>query len=446
MAAPTTAAPPIDMHGGAGYGLPSSSSAASSSSSSLPMQQTRHARRLYVGGLEGVPEHEIAAFFNDIIRSAVVRPFPPGTQPVVSVYLNTERKFAFVDLVSIELTNAMLRVPDAGLLYRGRTLKIKRPKDYNAALVPADLVERCEELDLSRLPLAAPLQGGGGMVVGGAAGGLGGAKAPLPGGKGTKDSIYRIFVGNIPVQLGEEGLRDLLTAFGPLLTFTVIRGPDGALKGYAFCEYENSDVTDTVVQALNGLKVGDRSITVSRAKAGTGGGGGGGGAAAGGAAGSFAGGAAPAFRPPSSFSGSNNIPLGAPAYGAAPAPMDPYGAGAGGAAAVYPPAQYGAAGGGGYYPPPPMPPQQQQYQLPPPLPPAPQHHHQQAPSAHQPAAGIPNVLVPQGIPGRVVCLENMVAPEELADDGEYRDIVADITEECSKYGAVEAKVSDWRGH
>ena len=47
---------------------------------------------------------------------------------------------------------------------------------------------------------------------------------------------------------------------------------------------------------------------------------------------------------------------------------------------------------------------------------------------------------PRGAPSRVLCLEGMVTQAELADDDEYRDIVADISEECSKYGALQLKV------
>lgn len=36
----------------------------------------------------------------------------------------------------------------------------------------------------------------------------------------------------------------------------------------------------------------------------------------------------------------------------------------------------------------------------------------------------------------VLCLMNMVIPEELQDEEEYEDIMEDIREECSKYGAV----------
>lgn len=43
-----------------------------------------------------------------------------------------------------------------------------------------------------------------------------------------------------------------------------------------------------------------------------------------------------------------------------------------------------------------------------------------------------------GIPTEVLCLMNMVAPEELLDDEEYEDIVEDVRDECSKYGQVKS--------
>lgn len=43
-----------------------------------------------------------------------------------------------------------------------------------------------------------------------------------------------------------------------------------------------------------------------------------------------------------------------------------------------------------------------------------------------------------GLPTEVLCLMNMVAPEELLDDEEYEEIVEDVREECSKYGQVKS--------
>lgn len=43
-----------------------------------------------------------------------------------------------------------------------------------------------------------------------------------------------------------------------------------------------------------------------------------------------------------------------------------------------------------------------------------------------------------GIPTEVLCLMNMVSPEELLDDEEYEEIVEDVRDECSKYGQVKS--------
>ncbi|XP_013782446.1 splicing factor U2AF 50 kDa subunit-like [Limulus polyphemus] len=43
-----------------------------------------------------------------------------------------------------------------------------------------------------------------------------------------------------------------------------------------------------------------------------------------------------------------------------------------------------------------------------------------------------------GPPTEVLCLMNMVMPEELQDEEEYEDILEDIKEECNKYGVVKS--------
>lgn len=40
------------------------------------------------------------------------------------------------------------------------------------------------------------------------------------------------------------------------------------------------------------------------------------------------------------------------------------------------------------------------------------------------------------MPTEVLCLLNMVTPDELVDEEEYDDILEDIREECGKYGPV----------
>lgn len=53
--------------------------------------------------------------------------------------------------------------------------------------------------------------------------------------------------------------------------------------------------------------------------------------------------------------------------------------------------------------------------------------------------GMPMNMVSMGTSGpatEVLCLMNMVTPDELKDEEEYDDILEDIKEECGKYGIV----------
>lgn len=47
-----------------------------------------------------------------------------------------------------------------------------------------------------------------------------------------------------------------------------------------------------------------------------------------------------------------------------------------------------------------------------------------------------SMLGTSGPPTEVLCLLNMVTPDELRDEEEYEDILEDIKEECNKYGVV----------
>ena len=50
------------------------------------MQQTRHARRLYVGGIPpGTTEAEVAMFFTEVIYKALPKGHPEADSPVIQV-------------------------------------------------------------------------------------------------------------------------------------------------------------------------------------------------------------------------------------------------------------------------------------------------------------------------------------------------------------------------
>ncbi|KAG3174715.1 hypothetical protein PI126_g211 [Phytophthora idaei] len=210
-------------HPGPGYGFSSGMS-----------QQTRHARRLYVGGIGEISEPEITAFFNDVIDRALGEKQEGGS--VVSVYINRERHFAFVELRSIELTTACMNLD--GVSYNGQPLKIRRPNDYNPATVPKDLGP-IPQLNLAALGIVSTT---------------------------VSDGPGKIFIGGLPYHLNEEQVKELLQAFGPLRSFHLVKELSSNLsKGYGFCEYMDINVTDAACLGLNDMRLGDKTLTVRRA-------------------------------------------------------------------------------------------------------------------------------------------------------------------------------------
>ncbi|KAH7479216.1 hypothetical protein PRIC1_009232 [Phytophthora ramorum] len=220
-------APPAPMYNhshqaSTGYGFPGQS------------QQTRHARRLYVGGIGEIAEPEITAFFNDVIDRALGEKQEGGS--VVSVYINRERHFAFVELRTIELTTACMNLD--GVAYNGQPLKIRRPNDYNPATVPKDLGP-IPQLNLAALGIVSTT---------------------------VSDGPGKIFIGGLPYHLNEEQVKELLQAFGPLRSFHLVKEVSSNLsKGYGFCEYMDINVTDAACIGLNDMRLGDKTLTVRRA-------------------------------------------------------------------------------------------------------------------------------------------------------------------------------------
>eukprot|EP01018_Ginkgo_biloba_P019385 Gb_22808 [translate_table: standard] len=126
----------------------------------------------------------------------------------------------------------------------GVSVRVKRPSDYNpllaAALGPS---QPSAHLNLAAVGL-------------------------VPGAMGVADGPDRIFVGGLPYYLTEEQIVDLLSSFGSLGAFDLVKDREtGNSKGYGFCVYKDPAVIDIACAALNGLKMGDRTLTVRRASA-----------------------------------------------------------------------------------------------------------------------------------------------------------------------------------
>jgi arginase family enzyme len=98
-------------------------------------QQTRHARRIYVGGIPAgfADEELLKAFLNNVISKGLNE--ENDNSYVLSVYINQKKFFAFVEFKSIDLTTACLELD--GLIYHTSVLKILRANEYKPELVPS---------------------------------------------------------------------------------------------------------------------------------------------------------------------------------------------------------------------------------------------------------------------------------------------------------------------
>uniref|UniRef100_A0A804NJZ7 Splicing factor U2af large subunit n=1 Tax=Zea mays TaxID=4577 RepID=A0A804NJZ7_MAIZE len=223
--------------------LPNLYNLAAGQPQAMTQQATRHARRVYVGGLPPTAnEQTVAIFFNGVMAAIGGNTAGPG-DAVLNVYINHDKKFAFVEMRSVEeASNAMAL---DGIMFEGAPVKVRRPTDYNPSLAAA----------------LGPSQPNPNLNL--AAVGL------TPGSAGGLEGPDRIFVGGLPYYFTEAQVRELLESFGPLRGFDLVKDREtGNSKGYAFCVYQDLNVTDIACAALNGIKMGDKTLTVRRANQG----------------------------------------------------------------------------------------------------------------------------------------------------------------------------------
>uniref|UniRef100_A0A673Z458 Splicing factor U2AF subunit n=1 Tax=Salmo trutta TaxID=8032 RepID=A0A673Z458_SALTR len=266
-------------------------------------QMTRQARRLYVGNIPfGVTEESMAEFFNAQMRLAGLSQAP--SIPVLAVQINQDKNFAFLEFRSVDETTQAMAFD--GIIFQGQSLKIRRPHDYRP-------LPGISEQPAFHVP---------GVV-----------STVVP------DSPHKLFIGGLPNYLNDDQVKELLTSFGPLKAFNLVKDSATSLsKGYAFCEYVDISATDQAVAGLNGMQLGDKKLIVQRASVG-----------------------AKNANPVSTAIIETPVTLQVPGL-----------------------------------------------------------------------QGLQN----SGLPTEVLCLLNMVMPEELVDDEDYEEILEDISEECCKYGSV----------
>lgn len=203
--------------------------------SSLPQgsQMTRQARRLYVGNIPfGITESLMIEFFNARMQEAKLNTAPGN--PVIAAQINLEQNFAFIELRSVEETTQAMAFD--GIILEGQSLKIRRPKDYQP-------IPGMSETATIHVP---------GVV-----------STVVP------DSPHKIFIGGLPNYLNEDQVKELLSSFGELKAFNLVKdSATGLSKGYAFCEYVDMNITDVAITGLNGMQLGEKKLIVQRASVG----------------------------------------------------------------------------------------------------------------------------------------------------------------------------------
>ncbi|XP_007258307.1 U2 small nuclear RNA auxiliary factor 2b isoform X2 [Astyanax mexicanus] len=268
-------------------------------------QMTRQARRLYVGNIPfGITEESMMDFFNAQMRLGGLTQAPGN--PVLAVQINQDKNFAFLEFRSVDETTQAMAFD--GIIFQGQSLKIRRPHDYQP-------LPGMSENPSVYVPVVSTV---------------------------VPDSVHKLFIGGLPNYLNDDQVKELLTSFGPLKAFNLVKdSATGLSKGYAFCEYVDVNLNDQAIAGLNGMQLGDKKLLVQRASVGA---------------------------KNATMTSINETPV--------------------------------------------------TLQVP----------------------GLMNTSMNQmgGIPTEVLCLMNMVAPEELLDDDEYEEIVEDVRDECSKYGQVKS--------
>ncbi|XP_046369996.1 splicing factor U2AF 50 kDa subunit-like isoform X1 [Haliotis rufescens] len=194
---------------------------------------SRQARRLYVGNIPfGVTEEAMMDFFNHQMKLTGLA--QADGNPVIAVQINLDKNFAFLEFRSVDETTQAMAFD--GINFQGQSLKIRRPRDYQP--LPG----------MAETPSVA-----------------------VPGVVSTvvQDSAHKVFIGGLPNYLNEDQVKELLTSFGPLKAFNLVKdSATGLSKGYAFCEYVDVNITDQACAGLNGMQLGDKKLIVQRASVG----------------------------------------------------------------------------------------------------------------------------------------------------------------------------------
>ena len=196
---------------------------------------SRQARRLVVSNIPPLTEEgPLVAFFNDIMYNLNVG--SGRLAPCMNAHINKEKAYALVEFRSSE--EATCAMAFDGTVYNDSELQIRRPKDY--------IIPEAREQDTTAVKRE------DGVLDG---------KVP--------DSPNKIIVRGLPIELTDDQCIELLKSFGELRSFMLIKDVTTEVsKGFAFCEFIDETITDIACEGLNGMELGESTLSVTRASIG----------------------------------------------------------------------------------------------------------------------------------------------------------------------------------
>jgi cold-inducible RNA-binding protein len=77
----------------------------------------------------------------------------------------------------------------------------------------------------------------------------------------------KLYVGNLPYEIGEAELQELFSRVGPVDSVKVMRDQaTGRPRGFAFVEMSTDEGAQSAIRDLNETQMGGRSLTVNEAR------------------------------------------------------------------------------------------------------------------------------------------------------------------------------------
>ncbi|CZU00385.1 splicing factor U2AF large subunit [Plasmodium falciparum NF54] len=210
-------------------------------------------RKLYIGNIPpNSKQEDVVDFFNNSILAVIkdssldVKIGDVQLMPVIKCEIfNSDSRFCFLEFRTVQITWLCLKLDS--IPYNNYCLRIGRPHDY----IPppeGDPAFTTVFTDIN-MDVFEKLRPSKPVNV-----------------KTSSDEENRLYIQNLPHDLKDEQIKDLLEQFGDLKAFNIIKDLNTGLnKGYGFFEYEDSSCTQLAIHALNGFVCGQNILNVKKA-------------------------------------------------------------------------------------------------------------------------------------------------------------------------------------